>query len=107
MIDVSTRESRARFYCSREWQELREAALARDNYECVWCKRQGRVTTDEHSVLEIDHIKELKDYPELALELDNTRTLCKDCHNKRHKRFNYRPRSKGNRLDNKFPESWE
>lgn len=43
----------------------------------------------EESALEVDHIKELKDYPELALVDDNLRTLCKDCHNKRHGRMKY------------------
>ncbi len=41
------------------------------------------------SILEVDHIKELETNPELALDPDNLRTLCKDCHNKRHDRMNY------------------
>ncbi|QBX14417.1 homing endonuclease [Streptococcus phage Javan137] len=35
----------------------------------------------------MDHIKEVQYYPELALDLDNLRTLCKDCHNRRHGRY--------------------
>lgn len=107
MIDVSTREARAKFYGSSEWRELREQALRRDNYECVWCREQGKVTTVNHETLEVDHIEEIKDRPDLALELGNTRVLCKDCHNKRHKRFNYRPKKKANRLNEKFPERWD
>ena len=94
MIDVSSREARSRFYQSHEWKELRHRVLERDNFECQWCKAEGRVNTDNHSVMEVDHIYELKDYPELALEENFLRALCKDCHNKRHERFNYRPKAK-------------
>ncbi|WP_061866140.1 HNH endonuclease [Streptococcus oralis] len=91
MIDVSSRELRREFYQSREWRQLRLEALQRDHYECLWCKAEGKVTTDS---LEVDHIKELEFYPELAFELDNLRTLCKECHNKRHGRFQYRKSQK-------------
>lgn len=86
-IDVSTRESRHAFYCSSDWNKIRLQAIKRDNKECVWCKAEGKVTTRSTAVLEVDHIKELEYYPELALDLDNLRTLCKDCHNKRHNRW--------------------
>lgn len=68
--------------------------LERDNFECQWCKGNGKVSDWSNSVLEVDHIKELEHYPELALELNNMRTLCKDCHNKRHNRMNYRSTNK-------------
>lgn len=86
-IDVSTREARHKFYNSTAWIKLRLKVLQRDHNECVWCKAAGRVTTRENAVLEIDHIQELEYHPELALDLDNLRTLCKDCHNKRHNRW--------------------
>lgn len=95
MIDVSSKETMHSFYTSTAWIHLRRKALARDHYECVWCKQQGKVTTNKDTVLEVDHIRELKDYPELALELDNLRTLCKECHNKRHHRY----QSRENRFD--------
>lgn len=76
------------------WRLKREEIKLRDNYECQWCKEEGRVTTEAHSILEVDHIKELETNPELALVNENLRTLCKDCHNKRHKRFRYSKRSK-------------
>lgn len=84
---VNTSKDRAKFYSSKEWQELRQEAMKRDNYECVWCASEGKVSTNQ--VLEVDHIKELEYYPQDALDIHNLRTLCKDCHNKRHKRFNY------------------
>lgn len=91
MIEVSTREERNQFYNSSEWRSLRTQALERDHYECVWCREEGKVTTEN---LEVDHIKELEFYPEFALDLDNLRTLCKECHNKRHNRFQFRKSQK-------------
>jgi len=38
-------------------------------------------------MLVVDHIKELEDYPELALDDDNLETLCVNCHNKKHGRY--------------------
>lgn len=91
MIEVSTREDRREFYNSNDWRILRKLALERDHHECVWCREEGKVTTDN---LEVDHIKELEFYPEFALDIDNLRTLCKECHNKRHNRFQFRKSQK-------------
>lgn len=88
--DLDSEEGRTKFYKSVEWrgkQGIRNKALERDNYECVKCKEQGKVTTREDEVLEVDHIYELKDYPKLALWLDNLQTLCRPCHNKKHDRL--------------------
>lgn len=87
MIDVSSREARSAFYNSANWRQLRQQALERDRFECVWCRDEGRLVTDN---LEVDHIKELEFHPEFALDIDNLRTLCKECHNRRHGRFQYR-----------------
>lgn len=102
MIDVSTKQARARFYCSSEWRRLRKQCLERDHYECQWCKAEGKLTTQYDSILEVDHIKELEYHPESALDIDNLRTLCKDCHNKRHNRMNYR----GNKKKRKWDDEW-
>ncbi|MCZ0717842.1 HNH endonuclease [Aerococcus kribbianus] len=88
------KKERRQFYNSTKWRKLRQQILLRDHYECQLCKAEGRVTTGQTTVLEVDHIKELEHYPELATDPDNLRTLCKECHNKRHHRFNYRPNKK-------------
>lgn len=78
-----------RFYKSKKWRETREKVLKRDNYECQECKKQGIVKTIDHSKhksLDVDHIKELDSYPELAFDMDNLVTLCVSCHNKKHNR---------------------
>lgn len=105
MIDTSTRESRRLFYQSAKWRNLRQEILERDHYECQWCKDKGYVTDISTSILEVDHIKELEFYPELALERDNLRTLCKECHNQRHERFQFRT-GKPKKLKNFREDEW-
>lgn len=102
MLDVSTRKARARFYGSSQWKALRQQRLELDNYECLWCKEEGKLTTRYDSILEVDHIKELEDFPDLALDINNLRTLCKDCHNKRHGRFNYRESERKRKWDDEW-----
>lgn len=80
-----SQEERSSFYKSKKWRQTREVILKRDNFECQECKRNGKVTTGER--LDVDHLLELEDYPELALEPTNLETKCVTCHNKKHKRF--------------------
>ncbi|HAR0336044.1 TPA: HNH endonuclease, partial [Enterococcus faecium] len=54
------------------------------------------------SILEVDHIKELEYHPDLALDINNLRTLCKDCHNKRHNRMKYRGQQKKRKWDDEW-----
>lgn len=56
-------------YESIQW---RNSVFERDNYTCVLCKKRG-------GDLVADHIKGFALYPELRFDLDNGRTLCKDC----------------------------
>lgn len=103
-----TKEQRTAFYNSVAWRQLRNHILERDNHECQWCKANGLVVTDMSTVLEVDHIKELEYYPELRFDEDNLRTLCKDCHNKRHGRMNYRSNGKGKHTNKwKDDERWD
>lgn len=97
MKTYKTKEQKRKFYDSKEWKVEREKIKRRDNYECQECKRQGRVTIDTNGYSEsakrkkiqlvVDHIKELEDYPELALEEENLETLCVSCHNEKHDRL--------------------
>lgn len=59
---------------SWEYQAWRKAVFRRDKYTCVLCgdARGGN--------LEADHIKPRLLYPELTLDVNNGRTLCKTCH---------------------------
>ena len=69
-----------RFYNSKEWRMLAYKRLQDDKYRCVIC---GAIAA------EVDHIIEIQtpDGWERRLDYDNTRSLCLECHNKRHNRF--------------------
>lgn len=103
-MNYQTKEERTSFYKSKAWDVVREAALDRDNYECQWCRREGKVTDRIVATLEVDHIEELGKRPDLALDLENLRTLCRSCHNKRHKRFGPGSNRKHNKWDG--DEKW-
>jgi len=63
---------------SLEMKRWREAIFKRDNFTCVLCKRRSR--QGDRVILHADHIKRFAEYPELRFDLDNGRTLCKECH---------------------------
>lgn len=72
-----------RFYNGADWRALSAKRLSDDNYICAWC---GGVAT------EVDHILEIKTAEgwDKRLDYSNTRSLCHDCHDKRHGRFKKR-----------------
>ncbi len=92
MAEYKTEQQKKRFYRSSDWQQLRQHALERDNWECQECKRNGYVHVDSKKVegqrksieLNVHHKYEIEHYPKLALMLDNLETLCIECHNKVH-----------------------
>lgn len=55
----------------------KKAVLLRDNYTCVMCGHR------EQPIMEVDHIKPKRDFPELALEMNNLVTLCPNCHRRK------------------------
>lgn len=60
---------------SKRWPALRLAAKRRDGFACVKCGAVGS--------LEVDHIKPVRDAPELSFELSNLQTLCIRCHSRK------------------------
>ncbi len=62
------------FRASREYKEWRRDIFKRDKYTCVICG------DSRGSNLEADHIRDFALYPELRLDINNGRTLCKKCH---------------------------
>lgn len=59
--------------------KLKNYILRRDNNRCIYC--------NSNYFLEIDHIKPIVHYPELAFTPSNLRTLCRKCHQKRHNNY--------------------
>lgn len=64
------------FYHTRAWRKTRKLVLARDNYLC-----QLRISPECRRYADtVHHIKELEDYPELALDMSNLTSCCWKCH---------------------------
>ena len=64
---------RAQLQNTFEYKEWRRQIYERDDYTCQICGQHG-------GNLNADHIKPIRLYPELALDLENGRTLCVGCH---------------------------
>jgi 5-methylcytosine-specific restriction endonuclease McrA len=60
---------------SKRWKGLRLEALRRDGWACVQCGASG--------LLEVDHIKPVRDAPELSFDLGNLQALCRSCHTRK------------------------
>jgi 5-methylcytosine-specific restriction protein A len=59
-------------YSSKQWERARFLAKRRDNFACVQCGSRNK--------LEVHHVQRVKDAPDLAFDLCNLVTLCRDCH---------------------------
>ena len=92
------------FYKTKEWLRKREVILKRDNYQCRECKRFGK-TVEANTV---HHVLPLHERPDLKLDNRNLISLCEDCHEKMHNRFNDKIRKLGEewrmRIQRRFPE---
>ena len=75
-----------RFYGSADWRDVREQALKRDRYECQFYN--GNFTQREQKpdrlrlvkATTVHHIKPIKQFPELALDLNNLVSLSHEAH---------------------------
>lgn len=60
------------FFQSRRWQRVRYEAIKKYGRKCLACGVKAKE-------IHVDHVKPRSKYPELALELSNLQTLCRDC----------------------------
>ncbi|MCI5919072.1 MAG: HNH endonuclease [Roseburia sp.] len=109
---MTDKEAKA-FYNSKAWKDpatgKRIEILKRDHFECQDCRKRiadakanGIKLIGEDLKIrraeEVHHIEELKEHPELALDDNNLISLCTQCHNKRHGRYQFRFIKKKKRL---------
>ena len=73
------------FYKSAEWQRCREAYAQSVHYLCEDCLKRGIYRPG----VIVHHIEELTPFnitnPEITLEFNDLRFVCRDCHAKEHK----------------------
>ncbi|MDX9707335.1 MAG: HNH endonuclease [Azospira sp.] len=70
-VDVSSKDFLATF----EWRRVRMMALKKYGPRCMCCG-----ATPEHgAVMNVDHIKPRRMFPQLALDIDNLQILCGEC----------------------------
>lgn len=72
-VDVTSKE----FLDTYDWKSLRVRALQKYGRRCMCCGASPDF--NNRVVLNVDHIKPRKHYPELALSLNNLQILCSDC----------------------------
>jgi hypothetical protein len=63
------------FLASFEWRQLRFSALRKYGPRCQCCG----ATPADGAVMNVDHIKPRRNFPDLALDIDNLQILCGDC----------------------------
>lgn len=64
-----------RFYASKMWRDLREQKLA-NNPLCEECLKLNVLSP----TVDIDHIQQRDERPDLELDWGNLMSLCKPCH---------------------------
>lgn len=85
-----------KFYHSKAFRNLKKEVFKEQHYECQECLKENKLTILTLSDT-CHHVRNLKDYPELALskffydevgnKVVNLVAICFDCHNKIHNRF--------------------
>jgi hypothetical protein len=63
-----------RIRSSIEYHDWRMSIFKRDNFQCQNCGNKNNI--------QADHIKPISLFPKLIFDLNNGRTLCKECHKK-------------------------
>jgi 5-methylcytosine-specific restriction endonuclease McrA len=63
------------FLSTYEWRRVRMQALKKYGAKCMCCG----ATPSDGAVMNVDHIKPRKLFPELSLDIDNLQILCHDC----------------------------
>lgn len=76
------------FYSSKAWQDCRNRYAAKRGYLCEDCLAKGIYRPGEivHHVIEIDPTN--IDKPEIVLNWDNLRLVCRECHAEEHSKRN-------------------
>lgn len=73
------------FYHTAAWKAARLERLRRDNWKCTVCMAAFMAGgTRPRDATMVHHVIPIKERPDLALDIDNLRSLCDICHNREH-----------------------
>lgn len=75
VLPRKTKKSAPDFLLTYEWRKLRMKAIAHYGARCMCCG----ASPETGAVINVDHIKPRKLFPNLALEFDNLQILCSTC----------------------------
>ena len=73
---ITTRAQNELLRKSPEYSAWRLAVLKRDRFQCVWWEEFRMAQCGDTLRIEVDHVYPLAFFPELALDVNNGRTLC-------------------------------
>ena len=76
-----------KFYKTIEWLQLRDKVLRDNHYECERCRQKSPAVYSRAVI--VHHIKEVRIFPELALNKSNLMAVCFRCHEDLHNRFGH------------------
>lgn len=89
-----------KFYHSKYFKHIKNEVLSDQHYECQRCKEKGKLSIVKPTIKRsgvVHHVKEVRDYPELALSKYYTDrfgmkhkqliVLCNKCHEEVHERY--------------------
>ena len=68
-------KKKSKFYSTQEWKRVRYQAFVRYGNICMCCG----ISREDGAVIQVDHIKPVHKYPELALDINNLQILCASC----------------------------
>ena len=85
-------------YYSKRWHRLRERILKRDNYQCQWNKRYGRLIQANT----VHHIFPVEKYPQYEYCEWNLISLSKEAHNIMHDRDSHELTDEGLKLQERL-----
>ncbi len=83
---TETRAERMEIYATRRWRNLRRLKMI-SNPICEECLKVGKVTPTEdvHHIISFMSVKDPYERRKLAYDYDNLESLCRACHNKKHR----------------------
>lgn len=80
-----SKETRHPFYASKTWQRCQIAYMKSVGGLCEECKAQGRITAAEIVHHKIHITDENINDPEITLNFENLKAVCRECHGKEHR----------------------